>query len=293
MRIALLLLVAFVLMGVARPVEAADPPRPEQPQVDQFDCCVQWNLNQQKLLATGVWRWSFAGINGCPDGLRKDVIEVLDEISQLFGILMLHDPINGSPMYENCGVGFASVCSGVGVAACLGRGYPTNTAIDFKSDIETYYPESRKAIIRHELLHAMLTWNEQYCPAFRCGIITCLPGWRDFMNCGMDSRHGFEDIELDRYERTAGVVRPDWGRGNNGGDFLYWCNTGKTATKVALLALNVATGEYRFTGTFAPPSPSGCVGWHVVNWQLRPGEVPCFNVENGVNTRYGRNDTCA
>ena len=45
-------------------------------------------------------------------------------------------------------------------------------------------------------------------------VFTPAPGWVDFMSTGALSRHGYEAIEVERWERTLYVIQqpePEWG----------------------------------------------------------------------------------
>jgi hypothetical protein len=78
--------------------------------------------------------------------------------------------------------------------------------------LSTYQKETRLAIPLHEILgHAIATWDEQYCKAqtYPVGHVcynqqqfASTPNWHDFMNTGPESRHGIEDIECERLNRT-------------------------------------------------------------------------------------------
>ena len=98
-------------------------------------------------------------------------------------------------------------------------GYPYNNDINSSDILSTYQPVTRMSILLHEMLHATGSWNEAYCgtPSTSAGICRGLPlfapapGWRDVMSTGELSRHGFEAIELERWERTMySLQEPRW-----------------------------------------------------------------------------------
>ena len=301
-----LILGAVLLMGGA---QAADPPLAAQPNPDVFQYNGQdlsrYNTAQTNLMQTGVWRWSHVQVNGCPS-LLPYVVEALDDISRTFGIFMQYDEANGHKIYSNCAVSLDAIC-GQGAYAgginCLNRGYPYNVDIDLNAGMVNYQRESILAVIRHEYLHASATWNEQYCYTARCaGTITCIGGWRDVMNCGPDSRHGFEYVELQRWARTMGPRQAAvYGTGTNaGGLYVYVCGVDPKATRLALLAYRLADGRYRWLGATVPMQldRNGCMGYGAgagelnLAASLEAGELVCVNMETAVSVFWGRNDTC-
>lgn len=282
-------IIVVLLFGVGK-AWAAEPPPPGQPNTDQFDCCARFNTESAKLRVTGVWYWTFKQNNSCPSGMYNDVRAAMAEISFQLGFVTIESN-SGNIIYANCGPAFAAICgSSTGIAGCLGHSFPVNVQIDLNTVIMDYYPLSKLSIILHENMHAMATWNEQY----QLGTLAPSPGWYDFMNTGELSRHSFDYNEDGRWDRTMGVdpQASGWGQ-NDLGYYLYWCNTDTSAQRVALLRLNRYTGQYVFTGAYAPVAAGACTGWHLFNWDgLTPDWLPCVNIENGVNTVVGRNDTC-
>ncbi len=299
----LIILVALILALLESSTAlAADPPLPNQPNEDVFSCCVAYNTAEQEFLAGGVWRWRFNTNPSCAGAtsMLRYYIDTLDDISQETNTLVMYDPAAGHTLYVNCGADFSAIC-GTGAAACLGRRYPTNVDIDISNTVLTYFSDSIRAVIRHELLHAMLTWNEQYCYTGGClNTLTCVANWIDFMNCGPDSRHGFTYIERERWART---VDPCYHKScaagvgaNEGGVYIWWENS-TPQTRVALMACHLdghgGCDGYRWTGIQLPVT-GHYQGYHVDNYAplLRQGEAICINRENALNTVLGRNDFC-
>lgn len=300
-KILIALLVVFSYFTLSAPTtEAADPPLPNQPNSDFFDCCVSSNKAQAEFMQTGVWRWRYEVNTSCSGTILPALIDALETISKKHGVLVLHDPVNGHIVKLNCGAEFAMWCgTSSGVAACLGHKYPTNVTLDVNHVVATYVYETQVSILLHELLHAMFTWNEQYLLGSG---ISCAPNWFDFMNCGPQSRHRFLDIETQRWARTVDpCYREDCflaaGR-DSGGAFIYWRNQ-PLGYKVAFLACRPdgfgGCASYRWMYTAATTSyrvNDGIQGWRIGDLPLEQGEIPCINIENGTSTWTGRNDRC-
>lgn len=293
--------VLFIVLGGllalctdAHDAQAADPPLSNQPRPDQFPGIDHLNVGQAELLNAGIYRWRYSKNASCQGDVFPAVIAALDHISRETNVMMLHDPANGWDVYANCGTSFAAVCgSSTGVIGCLGRGFPWNCDIDINTLMAypvAYPADSQFSIMLHEFMHCLMTWNEQYAPNFAPS-----PGWRDFMNTGPLSRHGFEYVEQQRWARVAdpcyakNCVRGIGGSG--AGLHVFWSNHAR-GYYAAILAFDVVTGIYRFTGLRVPTNGAPYQGLLLSEIPLGPNERPCVNLENGANIFLGRNDTC-
>lgn len=281
-------LALLVACGVV-PAYAADPPLPNQPRPDQFPGLAGLNPAERELLATGVIRWSYKQNPSCSSygSLEADVWEAMGEVAAVTGAQVIYDPSGPLVNYGNCGVDFTSKAGSPSVIGCLCRGYPYNVQIDFNLVMTAYPKETRISIILHEVLHGILTWNEQYGLDFSPS-----PNWVDFMNTGPLSRHRFSYVELQRWARTAGPERLNgvWQGWHQpvGPQFIWWCGNGARTLWVAIFAYNTQTGAYRWTGEHVKWSP-GCTG---ANVYMNDWEIPCVNPENFVSIRVGRQDMC-
>jgi len=157
---------------------------------------------------------------GCNAGtIFNDLKALEEELKKVQYNLKRDDAKYNFTVRINCGVTHVSICGGIHVF-CLGRGFPGIPDVDISDILSTYQPITRLSILCHEICgHAIATWNEQYAPCgASCGFLPS-PGWRDFMNTGPESRHGFSEIELERWARTmyelqqdcSGPTDPSWG----------------------------------------------------------------------------------
>jgi len=290
-RFVIALLVLGTLLSIKAPAEAqAPPPRPEQPHPDIFSCgvpnCQDYNPTNIEAKATHAIQYRLTVMPGCVGGLIESDLEALRfELDD--AVQFRFERNDGAPDFTirvNCGMGQITICSSVNIW-CLGRGFPGVVDID-ASDImysPVLYPlMTRLSILLHELLHALATWNEQYCLGTEttglCAFLArfaSAPGWVDFMNTGPNSRHLFGEIEEDRWERTMyllegpppgcdgsyGPYDPAWG-GCWHDDVKRWFGPDKWAWEPS-------TGiRYR---------PDGVAEWGACDYSWRG----CFNIRTG------------
>ena len=195
------------LLLLSRYAEAAPPPDPAQQRPDIFPCtgCDMQLLNPVtvKSKAVRVVNYRLLTMPGCSTGtVPIDMVRVEQQAQLVNFTLNRNDTAYDMTVRINCGSEQIRYCGAV-TTFCLGRGFPYNPDVEISDIISTYYPDSRMAILLHEIMgHAVGSWNEQYalCGA-SCGF-AATPGFRDFMNTGPDSRHGFESSELGRWERV-------------------------------------------------------------------------------------------
>jgi hypothetical protein len=230
---------------------AADPPLPQQPNPDEF----QWqgqslaalNPVHQELLRTGQVRWRYTQGSSCVGNEFANTQAALEAVSRQFGVTMIYDEAGPVHVIGNCGPSFRAIC-GSGAIGCLGRGYPRNLTIDLDTATMSSWSFnlSRLAVVYHELMHALLTWNEQY----NISLFSCIPGWRDFMNCGLDSRHEFEYVETERFKRTAYPDVVQWAalEYDATGPYVYWAQPDKKTTRISILIYDYVTGDYYWSG---------------------------------------------
>lgn len=187
------------------------PPQPAlvgQPNPDVYTCCglgaIDYlNAAEDAMLRTGQVRWHYAVQPGCEGlGSIKSIIEEAHALyTQEMGVIWLEDPFgpDDEASVFNCGVAWKSLCSGA--VGCLAHSWPYHGRIDYDGPTLLSYAfrPSQVAVATHEECHHILTCNEEYDIA----AFACIPGWHDFMNCGPDSRHGFETIEKERVKRIA------------------------------------------------------------------------------------------
>ena len=193
------------------------PPRPEQPRPDTF----QWNgaslqpYSPVAVLSKANRAASYRIVvePGCVAGtIPDDLARAEAEFLKVGFLLYQVDATASFIVHINCGSEQIRICGGVNIF-CLNRSFPYSSDMDISDVLSTYYPETRLAILMHELMHAIATWGEQYalCGA-DCGFAAS-PNWRDIMNTGPLSRHGLETIELERWARTMyelTVPLPEW-----------------------------------------------------------------------------------
>ena len=230
------LLGLFALFQSLQPTHTTEgqtppPVRAEQPRPDIFECgngCNMQLLNPVtvKAKATRLIRYRLQTEPSCVSGtIPADMVLVERHSEGAVGITLVRNDVNYDLLIRiNCGTNQIRICGGINVF-CLGSGFPYNPTVDISDVLSNWFPETRLAILLHEVLgHAIATWNEQYA---RCGAscgFASSPNWRDFMNTGIQSRHGFETIELERWERTMwllpgpepvvecfGATDPSWG----------------------------------------------------------------------------------
>ena len=266
MLVALMILLAFAMAA------EAVPPRPEQPAADVFEApgwpsptLQSLSPVAQKAKSQRSVTYRLITLSGCSTGtVPADMLALEAELLNKTGFRLVRDDLSADFTYRiNCGSGQIAICGSVNVY-CLGRGFPTVSDVDVSDVISTYYPESRLAVLLHETMHALGVWGEQYCtgdatsgPCNGLSRFTPAPGWVDFMNTGPLSRHGFEAIELERWDRTVYPLPqavPEWGETQtNGLDWWTYNNWGGEWHLTRWLA-DGRTEEYRSTG-----GPWSCV----------------------------------
>lgn len=200
---------AFLSIALGAVVsDAAVPPRPQQPRPDIFPVAGIANLQDynpltQKAKQFRTIRYRQLIMPGCVAGSVNSDMEEVHRQATLVRMTLVRDDVNYDvTMRINCGNDHIRICGSIYVF-CLGRGFPGNPDVDISDIIHSYQYNSRIAIYLHELMgHGVATWNEQYalCGS-SCGFAPTA-NWHDFMNTGPESRHGFEAIEFERWERT-------------------------------------------------------------------------------------------
>ena len=221
----LVLLLSTVMAWVKAAPPAALPPRPEQPGPDQFmwngESLAKYNPMDAKVRATRGATYRFLVVSGCSAGTIPNDLKALElEVQNKLGLsLSRNDSAFDFTVYASCGSEQIRLCGAVNIF-CLPFGFPYNVDVAISDILSTYQPVTRLSILLHEIAgHSLQTAGEQYCgtPTTSAGICRGLPrfapapGWRDFMNTGPDSRHGFEAIEIERWDRTMySLQEPRW-----------------------------------------------------------------------------------
>ena len=290
-----LFLVALILgVGAAQlHIIYADPMLAlvSQPRTDQFQYQGQsldiYNPLSRKVRNEGIVNWDYRVEPGCSGGgiLGQTIGQAMGNIYDETGTIFVYQdpdrPIDLT-IRDNCGVAFTAIC-GTGAAACLGRQYPYVLDIDFSQDVASYYELSRVSVVLHELMgHALATWNEQYGSNLQPS-----PGWEDFMNTGVLSRHLVQDIERNRWGRTMGAPAPQRYGYDRAGGYLWFCGLDARASGVFVWGL----GSYNL-GSDIKPTTEGCYGIGIEGWLEDP--VICFDVGNAVDWKRAeyRSDRC-
>lgn len=197
----------MTLLLLSRYAEAAPPVDPRQPRPDLFSCgtltCDHYNPVTIKAKATREIAYRVVVEPGCTAGTIPEDLELMNVEARKVGLnIWRDDRVYDSTIHINCGSEQIRLCGSVSTF-CLGRGYPRVTDVDISDVLSTYYPITRLSILLHELLgHMVGSWNEQYSICGASCNFAPEPNWRDVMNTGIDSRHGLEEIELGRWERT-------------------------------------------------------------------------------------------
>jgi len=259
-RLILALVVAVSLFNVspsAAPTSASDLPKvalvavtdqanppappPEQESPDQFQyggqSLARYSADSKRLRETGEWRWRYAQINACSGDLRPAVEAAIAQAAVVLKIRYIEDPVNGIPMYGNCGSSALALGVPTG-GACLCRGFPYDNSIDFDAATISLYPMiTQVSIVFHELVgHAHAVWCEQYRYCQKPGGNFAPTALLSFMNTGPLSRHGIDANEQAMWWRTMGSPElTNLGYGNNGAWYIYACDFHENATEVAAL----------------------------------------------------------
>ena len=203
---------------------APPPPRSGQPHTDIFSAAGISNMqllnpiNQLALRPEHTVAYRLLTMPGCvtgtiPQAMGRVELEasgkLIDTATRTPLRLVRNDTVFNFTIRINCGSEQIRICGAVTIF-CLGRGFPYVADVELSDILSSYQFDTQLAIPLHEVIgHALATWNEQYCtgnePAGPCQglpLFTSTPGWRDIMNTGPDSRHGLEDVELERWSRT-------------------------------------------------------------------------------------------
>lgn len=247
--------------GQAPPAEPvlAGQPNPD----DVYTCCglgrIDYlNVAEARMLETGevLWRYQTApGCEGLDVGLKEIIIESQALWTAELGVRFREDP-SGWQYVGNCGASWKALCPGA--VGCLAFNWPTNGRVDFDAPTLLSYAfrESKVAVVTHEICHQILTCEEQYA---KQNGIACVPGWRDFMNCGPDSRHGFEHVEKERCKRICyPPPAVSNGYGFNGSWYVYAC--GFDLVRAKRLSVLVDRHDGRgivWAGVFPKLAPDG------------------------------------
>lgn len=293
-RLILVALDLAVLLALAvGVVRAADPPPamyPPQQNPDQFQyngaSLDLYNPFSGPLRETGEWHWYFQRNTACVGNVEQYVRLALADLGQTYAINFIEDPVRGHLIYQNCGPALVGRCGATNIN-CLGRGYPYDVTIDLSSDLATYFEVSSVAVVEHEMLHAMATYDEQYVKdgTFRASQDVTV------MNTGPLSRHYQQQADRDRWNRTMGPrTVKSYGRGANaGGEYVYWCALDPVATRVAVLYDD--GGVVYWSGIQVPArlangqpnvDANGCRGQIVYTW---PGRRCGIKAETAVSWR--------
>lgn len=250
-------------------IGAADPPpvSSTQPNPDTFqyqgESLAKYSADSKALRETGVWRWRFVPVSGCPsESIRPQVTAAINQMRTRWSIDVIEAPATDTTahaVYATCGSSFAAVCGGPPVIGCLGRGYPYNNDVDISTDMASFFDVSQRSITLHEVAgHAAGVWNEQY-------IARTFAASSDvtIMNTGPNSRHDLGPEEDARWWRTMGSpMLKTLGYGNNGAWYVWACNFHENATRLAVL-VDLKDGQgVRWTGVTRPivKDANGCMG---------------------------------
>lgn len=282
-----LALTLFVLIVFAAGrSEASDPPQPQYPPQQNEDTFQyggasldRYNPFSGPLRQTGEWRWRFDRNPACAGNVEQYVRLALADLGNTYAINFIEDSLNGHLIYQNCGPSLSARCGATNIN-CLGRGYPYDVDIDLSSDLASYYEVSSVAVVEHEMLHAMATYNEQYM------LDGSFSPSQDItvMNTGPLSRHYQQQADRERWNRTMGprTVKLYGTDANAGGPYVFWCQLDPIATRVAIL-YDDGQGPY-WSGIHALPKAdaNGCQGQFV---ERRPGRKCGLKAETSVSWR--------
>lgn len=274
------------LLGVVN-ARAADPAPalfPPQQNPDQFQyngaSLDRYNPFSEPLRQNGIWLWRFDRNPACLGDVRRYVDLAIADLGNNYGIDFREDNLNGHLIYQNCGPQLASRCGATNIN-CLGRGYPYDVTIDLSSDLATYFEVSSVAVVEHELLHAMATYDEQYVKdgTFRASQDVTV------MNTGPLSRHYQQQADRDRWNRTMGpqsLKVVGQGRNPDGRAYVYFCQPSERTTRVAVL-YDDGAGPY-WAGRYADAGldGNGCRG---VLIDEQPGRTVLLKSESAVSWR--------
>lgn len=293
----LITILVLFLLGVVKPARAADPPAAQFPPQENSDTFMyagasldRYNPFSGPLRETGVWRWRFDKNPACIGDVRRYVDLALQDLGNTYAINFIEDPLNGHLIYQNCGPSLAARCGATNIN-CLGRGYPYDMTIDLSSDLASYFEISSVAVVEHEMLHAMATWNEQYkmdgsfSPSSDITV----------MNTGPLSRHYQQQADRERWWRTMGSpALRTLGYGFNGAWYVYACNFDANATRLSVLVdLHDGNGIV-WSGVIKPvkADANGCMGiGEAEGLRIVVGAEYFLKSENAVSWKVSRNET--
>ena len=224
----LLVIVIGIALSLADKTGAQVPPRAEQPHPDQFqyngESLAIYSTLHSKAKSTRAAAYSLITISGCTSGVIPQAMQRVEaELNSKVGFRLTRNDAQPDFVVKiGCGSEQIRQCGAVNIF-CLPEGFPANNNIWLSDILSSYASDTQLAIPLHEVLHAVAVWNEQYCTGTETtGICRGLarfspaPGWRDFMNTGELSRHGFEAIEVERWINTMYLLAiiPTCGRGD-------------------------------------------------------------------------------
>lgn len=218
----LLGLVVCALLNHSVPVGAQVPPQPrtEQQRPDIFPCegCTITDKNGDgvanmqdlspvniKAKATMRIRYRVQVLNGCLRGEMDSILNHLNTVeAPKFRLDLAIDNVNYDfTVYWSCGIVQVDKCGSVNVF-CLPDGFPYKSDVYMSDVLSTWDAGSKVGIPIHEIIgHAILIWNEQYAVCGASCNFQPTPNLRDVMNTGPLSRHGIEDVEMERFARTG------------------------------------------------------------------------------------------
>lgn len=279
-RLALAVVLVALPLCVSPDFATADPGQPpppapmdpRQPNPDIYTCCGLGEIDylnsvENRMLDVGEVDWYYVTQPGCEGldiGLREYIITAQARWTAEIGVKFNERRSSTASAYVgNCGPQWKALCPGA--VGCLAHSWPYNGQIDFDAPTMLGYafPESIIAVIVHEICHQIATCEEQYA---KQNGIACVPGWRDFMNCGPDSRHGFEFTEKERMKRILYPVRlasSSTGYGFNGAWYVWACGFDRHARRLSVLVDRHDGRGVVWAGVYpkiVPDAANGCMG---------------------------------
>lgn len=205
-----------VFVPRAQTSEIPQAPSVNQPHPDIFPCgnnCNMQLLNPLTVKAKALRTANYRLVTqpSCISGtIPQDMARLEQHMMEEVAFRLVRNDVGYDfTVRINCGNDHIRICGSIYIF-CLGRGFPYNPDVDLSDILSSYQVETRLSIPLHEVAgHAIATWNEQYCLGSE-GSGVCAgqpqfnpaPNWPDFMNTGVLSRHGFTDLEKDRWART-------------------------------------------------------------------------------------------
>lgn len=264
-----------------------------------FGTLDKFNPEITDLRLTGVHRWTYIQERGAANMLPA-VITGLEETSAEFGVLMQYDP-NGWRQIASSGLDFiygnaSHGACGSWAIGCIPDFLSGRQSAVYDSVAMAQWPlRSQTEVVLHETLHKVGNLAEGYREnsSVPCGGTSRAN--RSVLGCGLLNAQFLGDYEREGWALSHGPGQPPiYGHGyNDAGAYIYWCNPDWKANRVAIMAYEFGTGAYRWTGEAVRVSLDGnrCQGF-LYEHLVRNNELPCFSLENGASTRYGRADVC-